>query len=220
MKIDEESKRIENLTELVEGEGQTELAKVLSVAEGNRQSAIEHLKGRPMTTQPMYDPQAVKPLREELTRVGMRELLTPEEVDAAFREQKGTVLLIVNSVCGCAAGGARPGALLALQNKVIPDELTTVFAGMERDAVERARGYLKGYPPSSPCIALFRDGEVATILQRHDIEGRSPVEVAAALTSAFDRFCTRPGPSIPREEFEKLAPQEICGSQIPRFEQG
>ncbi len=171
-----------------------------------------------MTTQPVYDPEAVKPMREELTRVGLRELLTPEDVEAALGPKEGTALLVINSVCGCAAGGARPGVMLALQNKVIPDELTTVFAGMEREAVERARGYLAGYPPSSPCIAVFKDGKVAAILQRHDIEGRTPDQVAEALSSAFDQFCSRPGPSISREEFEKIVPHQACGSELPRFE--
>lgn len=171
-----------------------------------------------MTTQPMYDPEAVKPMREELTRVGLRELLTPEDVEAVLGRKEGTALLVVNSVCGCAAGGARPGVMLALQNKVIPDELTTVFAGMERGAVERARAYIAGYPPSSPCIALFKDGEVAAILQRHDIEGRTPDQVAEALSSAFNDFCSRPGPSISREEFEKIVPHQACGSELPRFE--
>ena len=170
-----------------------------------------------MSTQPIYDPEAVKPIREELTRVGVRELLTPDEVDETLSQQQGTALLVINSVCGCAAGSARPGVMLALQNRVIPDELTTVFAGMDRDAVERARGYLKDYPPSSPCVGLFKDGNLVSILERHHIEGRNPAEIAAALISAFDRFCTRPGPSIPREEFEKIVPHEACGSQLPRF---
>ncbi len=166
-------------------------------------------------SQPFYDPHAVQPMREELTRVGIRELLTPDQVDAALR-QKGTVLVVVNSVCGCAAGGARPGVMLALQHKVIPDELTTVFAGMDREATEKARSYFKGYPPSSPSIALLKDGEVAAILQRHEIEGRHPTEIAKVLTSAFDRFCTRKGPSIPHEEFQKIVPVQACGSSIPR----
>ena len=203
----------------VEQDGRTDLSNALSMARRNREIAIEHLKGRPMTAQPMYDSEAVRPMREELTRVGIRDLLTPEDVDGVFSEKKGTALLVVNSVCGCAAGGARPGVMLALQNKLIPDQLTTVFAGMERDAVERARSYLKGCPPSSPCVALFKDGEAVAILQRHDIEGRSPVEIAQSLSAAFDRFCSRPGPSIPREELEKIIPHQACGSEIPRFEQ-
>jgi putative YphP/YqiW family bacilliredoxin len=166
--------------------------------------------------QPLYDPEAVKPLREELPRVGVRQLLTPADVDAAFRE-KGTLLCVVNSVCGCAAGAARPAVMIALQHRVIPDHLTTVFAGMDRDAVERARSHFKGYPPSSPSIALLKDGEMAGMIERRDIEGRTPVEIARALTTLFDRVCTRPGPSIPREEFEKIVPVHMCGSSIPGF---
>lgn len=166
--------------------------------------------------QPMYDPRAVVPMREELHRVGVRDLMTPEDVDRALSE-KGTTLVVVNSVCGCAAGGARPAVMLALQHSVIPDHLTSVFAGMERDATERARSRFKGYPPSSPCIALLKDGEVAAMVQRSDIEGRSPQEIARSLTAAFDRFCTRKGPSIPREEFEKIVPVHACGSSIPRM---
>jgi len=108
---------------------------------------------------PMYDPAAVQPMREELTRLGVRELLTPEDVDATLGSNQGTALLVINSVCGCAAGGARPGVALALQNTTIPDELTTVFAGMERDAVDRAREHLDGLPPSSPpCSAAISKG--------------------------------------------------------------
>jgi len=164
----------------------------------------------------MYDPAAVQPMRDELKKVGVKELLTPEAVDEALTK-KGTTLVVVNSVCGCAAGGARPAVMLALQHKVIPDELTTVFAGMDKEAVEKARGYFKGIPPSSPCVALMKDGELAGILQRQDIEGRTPQELATALTGAFDKVCTREGPSIPREEFEKIAPHQACGSSIPRF---
>ena len=166
-------------------------------------------------SQPLYDPRAVQPMREELNRVGIRDLVTPEDVDSAVK-QKGTLLVVVNSVCGCAAGGARPGVMLALQNKAIPDQLTAVFAGMDREAVEKARSYFKGYPPSSPCIAILKDGEVAGILQRQDIEGRHPMEIAKALAALFDRCCTRKGPSIPREEFEKIVPVQACGSSIPR----
>lgn len=165
---------------------------------------------------PLYDPEAVKPLRQELVRVGVRELQTPEEVEAVLGKKQGTTLVVVNSICGCAAGSARPGVMLALQNKVIPDQLTTVFAGMDREAVERARAYLAPYPPSSPCIGLLKDGKVAAIIERRDIEGRSPAEIAEALKAAFDKFCSRPGPSIPREEFEKIVPIHACGSSIPR----
>lgn len=163
---------------------------------------------------PTYDPAAVQPMRDELTAVGLKELLTPETVDAALTP-KGTALLIVNSVCGCAAGNARPGVMLALQNAVIPDQLTTVFAGQDRAAVARAREHMSPYPPSSPCIAVFKDGKVVHILERHNIENRTAQQVAESLVQAFNQHCTRPGPSIPREQFEKVAPVHVCGSSIP-----
>lgn len=166
---------------------------------------------------PLYDPTAVQPMRDELVRVGFRELRTPDEVDKVIGAAQGTALLVVNSVCGCAAGNARPGAMLALQHRVIPDLLLTVFAGQDREATERARSYIEGYAPSSPSMALFRDGKVEMMLERHQIEGRTPLEIAADLVSAFDRVCTRPGPSIPAEEFAKVVPQHICGSSIPRY---
>ena len=167
---------------------------------------------------PIYDPTAVEPMREELKRVGVEELLTPDDVEAALGSKNGTTLLVVNSVCGCAAGNARPGVMLALQNGVIPDRVTTVFAGQDRDATDRAREYLAPYPPSSPCIAVLKDGEVETILERHRIEGRGPQEIARDLVDSFDRCCTRAGPSIPKEEFEKIVPVSICGSSIPKNE--
>ena len=167
---------------------------------------------------PLYDPEFVKPLREELVKVGVQELLTPEDVDAALGEKTGTALLMVNSICGCAAGSARPGVMLSLQNDKIPDRLTTVFAGQDRAATDRAREYITGYPPSSPCIVLFKDGEVAGIIERASIEGRYPQEIAAALKQAYDVHCERQGPSIPREEFEKIVPIQMCGSSIPRNE--
>jgi putative YphP/YqiW family bacilliredoxin len=165
----------------------------------------------------MYDPSAVQPMRDELIRVGLRELRTPEEVDQALGPRKGTVLLVINSVCGCAAGGARPGVMLALQNQVIPDQLTTVFAGQDREATERARSYLTGYPPSSPCIALFKDGGVVAILERHQIEGRTPREIAGALVAEFNQGCSRPGPSIAAEELARIVPTQACGSAIPQY---
>ena len=168
---------------------------------------------------PIYDPTAVQPMRAELTDAGLHELLTPEDVDAVFGDLKGTALLVVNSVCGCAAGGARPGVVLALQHTVIPDQLSTVFAGQDRAATERGRSYIKEYPASSPAIALFKDGQVVTMLERHQIEGRSPLEISQALTQAFDQHCTRPGPSIPREQFEKIVPFEGCGSTIPKADE-
>lgn len=163
---------------------------------------------------PTYDPEAVRPMREELVAVGVRELLTPADVDEVL-SAPGTTLVVVNSVCGCAAGNARPGVMLALQNAKIPDRPTTVFAGQEKSAVAEARARMKGYPPSSPCIALFKDGEVVHILQRHDIENRTATQVAESLVAAFDKHCTRPGPSISREEFEKIVAYKGCGSSIP-----
>lgn len=214
-------------SEVVEKEGKTEHAEMLNMARQNRQVALQHVQqaaggghpgGRPGGgSGPAYDPVAVKPMREELTRVGVRELLSVTDVDEALDRKEGTTLLVVNSVCGCAAGGARPGAALALQNKVIPDDLTTVFAGMERDAVEKARGYLSQFPASSPFIALFKDGEVAVALQRGDIEGADPVQIAERLADAFDEHCTREGPSISRKEFATLETAKVCGSSVPRF---
>lgn len=136
----------------------------------------------------MYDPVMVQPMREEVTRLGVKELKTPAEVDAAVKNP-GTTLVFVNSVCGCAAAGARPGLTLALRHAQRPKQLTTVFAGMEREAVARAREYFKPYQPSSPQIALLKDGKLVHMLQRHDIEGRDPQTIAAALTKAFDEHC-------------------------------
>ena len=137
-----------------------------------------------------YDPAMVQPMRDELTRIGFEELLTPEAVDEALSATDGTVLVVVNSVCGCGAGSARPGVRLALEHSIRPDRLTTVFAGMETDAVERARSYFLGYQPSSPQIGLFKDGRLVHMLERHDIEGRAPEAIAADLEAAFDQSCT------------------------------
>jgi len=138
----------------------------------------------------MYDPKLVQPMREEVTRLGVKELHTPDEVDSAVRQQ-GTTLLFVNSVCGCAAAGARPGLALALMHKNRPQHLYTVFAGMEREAVARAREYFQPYQPSSPQIALLKDGRLVHMVQRHDIEGRDPQVVAQTLTKVFDEHCKR-----------------------------
>lgn len=134
----------------------------------------------------MYDERLVAPMRNELTRLGVEELRTPEEVDARLKDE-GTVLVVVNSVCGCAARNARPAVARALQHGVKPDRLTTVFAGQDADATRQARGYFAGYAPSSPQIALLRNGKVVFMLERYQIEGRSAEEIAADLTSAFDR---------------------------------
>ncbi len=137
-----------------------------------------------------YDPMLVQPMREELTSLGVKELRTAEDVDAAMK-QPGTTMVVLNSVCGCAAGGARPGVALALKHHTLPDNITTVFAGQDLEAVERARSYFTGVPPSSPSIALMRDGELVGFMPRHHIEGRTPEMIAASLTSAFDEICVK-----------------------------
>lgn len=137
----------------------------------------------------MYDERLVAPMREDLTRLGVEELKTAEEVEAKLRDSTGTTLVVVNSVCGCAARNARPAVARALQHEVKPDTLTTVFAGQDVDAVRQARSYFGGYPPSSPQIALLKDGRLVYMLERHQIEGRTVEEIAQDLTGAFDRFC-------------------------------
>lgn len=165
---------------------------------------------------PIYPADAVQPFRDELNVVGLKDLLTPEEVDSAVKA-KGTTFVVVNSVCGCAAGAARPAVAMALQNKVIPDHLVTVFAGMERDAVNKVREHHAAVaPPSSPSIVLFKDGQVAEMFGRERIEGRQAPEIAADLVAAFNRHCSKPGPSIPPEQYAKLTHVQACGSSIPR----
>jgi putative YphP/YqiW family bacilliredoxin len=136
-----------------------------------------------------YDPVKVQPMREELTQIGFEELLSPQDVDAAFSDADGTMLLVVNSVCGCAAGSARPAVRLALEQGGRPDRLATVFAGMELEAVERARSRFAGYQPSSPQMGLFKDGNLVFMLERQDIEGRTAEDIAADLRGAFDEHC-------------------------------
>ena len=131
----------------------------------------------------------VEPMRQELTNLGIRELRTPADVDAAVAANAGTLMIVVNSVCGCAAGKARPGIALALRHATTPDRVATVFAGADVEATERARSYFTGYPPSSPSIALFRDGSLVYMLERRNIENRDAYAIAQELTSAFDRFC-------------------------------
>jgi len=142
---------------------------------------------------PLYDPRLVQPMREELTRIGFQELRTPAEVDGALGGgggvSKGVTLVVVNSVCGCAARNARPAATLALEHPRRPDRLLTVFAGQDADATARARSYFTGYTPSSPQMALFKDGELVFMLERKNIEGRAAKDIAADLTAAFDRYC-------------------------------
>lgn len=139
-----------------------------------------------------YNPALVAPMRAEVTRLGVKELTTAAEVDAALGDQRGTMLVFVNSVCGCAAGNARPALAVALQHPVLPQQIVTVFAGQDLEAVSRARQYFAEYQPSSPSMALLRDGEVVHFVHRHQIEGRSPREIAANLTAAFDKFCGAP----------------------------
>lgn len=131
----------------------------------------------------------VQPMREELTRIGFQELRTPGDVDALLGKSQGTVLVVVNSVCGCAAGRARPAVAQALSHPARPEVLATVFAGQDQEATAQARSYFSEYPPSSPSIALLRGGKLVYMLERHDIEGRMPEEIAQDLTTAFDRFC-------------------------------
>jgi putative YphP/YqiW family bacilliredoxin len=137
----------------------------------------------------LYPPEITEPCRQDLTQAGIVELKTPQDVDMVLKNQKGTALVVVNSVCGCAAGMARPGVKLALQHDKRPDKLTSVFAGVDTAATEQARRYIIGYPPSSPSIALFKDGSPVFVMERWQIEGRSPQEIAFQLVEAFDEFC-------------------------------
>jgi putative YphP/YqiW family bacilliredoxin len=164
----------------------------------------------------LYDREAVKPLWEELAAVGVAPLTTPQEVDTALSLQEGTALVMVNSVCGCAAGSARPGVALALQYEKIPDRLYTVFAGVDVEATARAREYMKGITPSSPSVALFSEGRLVFVLPRSDIEGRYPQAIAEALIAAFDQACKRTGPSVPAETFRQVfgGYQVPCGSSF------
>lgn len=139
----------------------------------------------------MYEEELVRPLRQELTKLGIKELRTAADVDAALTKKGGTVLVVVNSVCGCAGGAARPGIALALKHATLPDELTTVFAGQDAEATARAREYFKPHPPSSPAIAILKDGKVAQMIPRGEIEGRMPQDVARTLIAAFDRHCAK-----------------------------
>ncbi|NUO37007.1 MAG: BrxA/BrxB family bacilliredoxin [Gemmatimonadaceae bacterium] len=137
----------------------------------------------------MYDERFVTPMRQELTRLGVEELRTAAEVDAALKDAPGTTLVVVNSICGCAARNARPAVAAALQHGVKPDRLTTVFAGQDVEAAARARSYFTGYPPSSPSIGLLKDGRIVFMLERYQIEGRGADEISRDLVEAFDRHC-------------------------------
>jgi putative YphP/YqiW family bacilliredoxin len=142
----------------------------------------------------MYPEMMVIPMREELTRLGIQELRTAAEVDNAIANQPGTTMVVVNSICGCAAGRMRPAVRAALKHSSRPEKLFTVFAGQDKDATDRARSYFLGYPPSSPSVALLRDGKVVHMMQRSDIEHREAADIAAELKGAFDKFCAKPEP--------------------------
>ncbi|MBJ7879751.1 BrxA/BrxB family bacilliredoxin [Gelidibacter salicanalis] len=136
----------------------------------------------------MYPAELVKPMREDLTKVGFEELHTAQDVDSALAKE-GTTLIVVNSVCGCAAANARPGARMSLQNAKRPDHIVTVFAGVDKEAVDKAREHMVPFPPSSPCMALFKDGELVHMLERHHIEGRPAELIAENLMDAYNANC-------------------------------
>lgn len=138
-----------------------------------------------------YPEEFIGPMREELTRLGVQETRKPEEVEAVLGPDGGTVMMVINSMCGCAAGRARPGISLALKHPVLPDKVATVFAGGDIEATARVREYLKDYPPSSPSVALFRDGKPVFMLHRYQIENREAHDIAKSLTQAFDEFCVK-----------------------------
>jgi putative YphP/YqiW family bacilliredoxin len=143
----------------------------------------------------MYPEILVVPMREELTNIGVQELRTPEEVDRALTRHTGTAMVVVNSICGCAAGRMRPAVRTALQHHVRPEKVFSVFAGQDRDATDRARAYFTGYPPSSPSVALLRDGKLVHMLQRSDIEHRDPADIASELRRMFDEHFSAPTPA-------------------------
>jgi putative YphP/YqiW family bacilliredoxin len=140
-----------------------------------------------------YSEILIKPMREDLTSIGVEETRTPEQVEEAIRETKGTLLVVVNSVCGCAAGKARPGIAHALRNEARPDRAVTVFAGADIEATAKAREHFAPYPPSSPQVGLFKDGRLVFMLERHQIETRSAEQIAQELTKAFDQYCAPAG---------------------------
>ena len=136
-----------------------------------------------------YPDLMTRPMREEVTRLGIQELKTVADVDMVLGQGEGTTLVFVNSVCGCAAGGARPALSLALQHGTKPDRAVSVFAGVDGEATQRARSFFSDYQPSSPSLAILKDGEVVHFVHRHQIEGKHPQQIAAELTAAFDKFC-------------------------------
>lgn len=136
-----------------------------------------------------YPEEFIGPMREELTRLGVHETRSPQEVDELLRKEDGTVMMVINSMCGCAAGRARPGIAMALKHAVVPAKVATVFAGGDLEATARVREYLQEYPPSSPAVALFRQGRPVFMMHRHEIEYRDASQIADTLTAAFDRHC-------------------------------
>jgi len=173
---------------------------------------------------PTYDPAAVMPMRKQLLGIGFKELLTEDDVDnvlnASFDPaEDDTQLIMVNSVCGCAAGSARPGVALALQNSNIPGKLYSVFAGMEKAAVRKFREFLLPHPPSSPGLALIKQGKLIFYMPRLAIESSDAVGIAEKLVEEFDKHCQTSGPSISHEEFSKLDMRKMCGSKLPLFAQ-
>jgi putative YphP/YqiW family bacilliredoxin len=145
-----------------------------------------------------YPESFIGPMRQELTRLGIQELKTASQVDNVVRQSQGTVMIVVNSMCGCAAGKARPGIALALRHPVKPDVIATVFAGGDIEATERARSYFTGYPPSSPSIAILRDGKLVYMMERRQIENQTADAIARNLTDAFDQVCGSAGAGAPR----------------------
>ncbi len=141
---------------------------------------------------PMYPEIMVVPMREELTRLGIEELHQPDQVDQALKNRPGTTMVVVNSICGCAAGRMRPAVRMAMQNSARPEHAYSVFAGQDKEATERARSYFTGQAPSSPSVAILRDGELVYMMPRRDIESREAPAIAADLKAAFDRLCAKP----------------------------
>ena len=169
---------------------------------------------------PMYDQDAVQHMRDELVAVGFKELLTVKDVvESLLVNDDKTALVMINSVCGCAAGSARPGVSLALQNNIIPDKLFTVFAGQERDAVDQVRQMITNYPPSSPSVALFKNGKLIYFMPRLEIEGNSAETISSELRTAFDELCSNQGPSVSPEHFASVMHAKSCGSKIPLYKE-
>lgn len=166
---------------------------------------------------PKYDPIAVQPMRDELTYIGFNELKTAEDVDKILLTKNNkTTFVFINSVCGCAAGSARPGISLALQGEFIPDNLVTAFAGQDNESVSTIRTkYLQKFAPSSPSAALIKNGEVIFMMPRHYFEGKREEEISGLLREIFSNICSNKGPSIPKEKYEKIIYARSCGSKIP-----